>query len=127
MRANREYNLYKAIATYLKYQYPRVLYHFDQAGTNLSKAQSGQLKAIQCGRGYPDLVILENNIHYKGLFLEIKPEGTRLYKTDKSYASEHIKEQFNYICELRKRGYQADFVIGFDEAKIIIDAYLKNG
>jgi hypothetical protein len=125
MRTNREYNLYKAIATYLRYQYPNVLYHFDITGCNLSIAQAGMNKAIQHGRGFPDLVILQNNIYYHGLFLEIKPEGTKLYKKSGEFTSEHIAEQYSCIVDLRARGYAADFVVGFDDAKTIIDSYLK--
>lgn len=33
-------------------------------------------------------------------------------------------EQANCLHDLRQRGYCAEFAIGFDEAKIIIDEYL---
>lgn len=56
---NEEYQIYKQIATYMRYQYPKVAYRFDQAGLNLSKAQAGMNKAIQDSRGWPDLFIAE--------------------------------------------------------------------
>ena len=99
-RDNPEYRLYKSIALYLRLQYPNVMYHFDPTGLNLSKAQSGMLKAIQGSRGFPDLFIIEPRGIHHGLFLELKPEGTRLKKKDGSASSEHIKEQTAYIIEM---------------------------
>lgn len=84
MRNNQEYTLYKQLATYLRYQYRNILYHFDPTGLNLSKAQSGMLKAIQNHRGYPDLVIYEPRNGYHGLFIELKRDGERIHKRDGS-------------------------------------------
>jgi hypothetical protein len=124
-RANPEYLLYKQVSTYLKYQYPKVLYRFDMAGLNLSIAQAGMNKAIQCGKGYPDLVILEKRGTHGALFIEIKPEGTKLFKFSGELATPHIQEQSDYLLELEKRGYAIAFGIGFDQCKKIIDNYLK--
>ena len=125
MRNNPEYQLYKQIATYLRYQCPRILYHFDPTGLNLSKTQSGMLKAIQCNRGFPDLALYVPFHGYYGLFLELKPEGTRLYKKDGTAATDHILEQIKCMIKLRERGYKAEFACGFEEAVKIINNYLK--
>ena len=121
-----EYNLYRQIAYYMKLQYPHVLYRFDMAGMNLSKAQAGQNKAIQCGKGYPDLTVLEKRNGFGALFIEIKPEGTKLYKRNGEPATPHIAEQLNYLLELRKRGYCIAFGVGFQNIQNIIDKYLKS-
>ena len=123
-RANPEYLLYKQVSTYLKYQYPKVLYRFDMAGLNLSIAQAGMNKAIQCGKGYPDLVILEKRGNYGALFIELKPEGTKLYKTSGDPINDHIGEQIEYLLELERRGYAVAFGVGFESTKHIIDSYL---
>jgi hypothetical protein len=132
MRNNKEYQLYKQLAIYLKYQYPGVLYHYDPTGLNLSKAQSGMLKGIQAFKGYPDLQILEKRGNYGSLFIELKPDGTELFKKrlmDKNgypmWASEHIREQHEMLTNLTEKGFKAEFAIGFDEAKELIDNYLK--
>jgi hypothetical protein len=90
MRNNREYQICKNIAIYMRQQYPDVIFHFDLAGLNLSKAQAGMMKAIQGGRGWPDLFIAEIRTifreedelpfgtQYHGLFIEVKKEGTIL-------------------------------------------------
>lgn len=59
-----------------------------------------------------------------GLFLELKREGTRIYKKNGGFASDHIREQYMVLEELRERGYEAKFAIGFNEAVNIIDHYL---
>ena len=84
MRNNREYQICKDIAIYMRLQYPNIIFHFDLAGLNLSRAQAGMMKAIQGGRGYPDLFIAEPRLifrddddlpfgtNYYGLFIEVK-------------------------------------------------------
>ena len=124
-RDNPEYRLYKSIALYMRLQHPTVLYHFDPTGLNLSKAQSGMLKAIQGQRGYPDLFIIEPRGGRHGFFLELKPEGTRLAKRDTTPSTPHIKEQSDYLYDLIQLGYEADFAVGFDDAREKIDEYLN--
>lgn len=124
-RENKEYQLCKAIALYMKLQYPDVIYRFDMAGLNLSIAQAGMNKAIQCGKGWPDLFIAEPRHPYKGLFLELKAEGVKLQNKDGSYATPHLKEQYDMLYKLRLKGYWSDFAVGFDQAKNKIDEYLK--
>jgi hypothetical protein len=122
-----EYILCRKIAYYIRAQYPNILFHFDYAGNNLSKAQSGMMKAIQGRRGWPDLFIAEpgNRFKYHGLFIEIKAEGTRVFKKNGQIADEHLKEQYDMLLELESRGYMAEFAVGFDQAKQLIDKYLK--
>jgi len=126
MKRNKEYILSKQISDYLSYQYPKLIFHFDMAGVNLSKAQSGMIKYLQKHRGYPDLFIVQPTKKSAGLFIELKEEGQKLYKKDgRTPVSEHVGEQMKMLTLLRDRGYQATFAIGFDEAKRIIDNYLN--
>jgi hypothetical protein len=124
MRYNPEYILCRQIAYYLRAQYPNVLFHFDYAGMNLSKAQAGMMKMIQGKRGFPDLFIAEPRDVFHGLFIEIKPEGTRLYKKDSSPATPHLAEQEDRLFTLENKGYAARFGCGFDEIKNLVDDYL---
>ena len=137
MRNNREYQICKDIAIYLRLQYPDVMFHFDLAGLNLSRAQAGMMKAIQGGRGWPDLFIpevrtifkeedeLPFGTTYNGLFIEVKKEGTVLWKAKGGPASDHIKEQIDSLNYLTDKGYFAEFGIGFDDCKKLIDEYLS--
>lgn len=68
-------------------------------------------------------VYLNSRIWF-GLFIELKREGTRLTKKNGEWASQHIKEQAGVLQKLRHRGYVAEFAVGFDDAKKMIDDYL---
>ena len=136
----REHDIYKMIADYLRYQYPTVIYRFDLAADlKLTMGQASKHKRLQRYRGYPDLfiaepkkVVISKGEHtrlvagYHGLFIELKREGTRIFKKDGALvADEHIREQFDMLHDLRAKGYAAEFAIGFDEAKKLIDDYMK--
>lgn len=128
MSEHRETQIYRDIALYLKMQYPKVMYHFDPTGLNLTKTQAGILKSIQGGKGYPDLFIIEpsKDRKYIGLFIEVKKEGTNLYKNKGiDYIDDHVLSQALCLDALERRGYRAVFGIGFDVCKSIIDKYLK--
>lgn len=123
-KQNKEHELCKAITGYLKAQYPKAYFHFDLAGLNLSMAQAGMQKAITCKRGYPDLFITEPRNGYAGMYIEVK--AVNIYKKDgvTLLANDHIWEQRDMLALLRGKGYYAEFGIGFDECKAMIDAYL---
>lgn len=139
-----EHDIYTQIADYMRYQYPDVIYRFDLAADlKLSIGQARKHKRLQHYRGYPDMFIAEPKIEsiydrafnvvldrkeYSGLYLEIKKPGTRIFtKKGLLVADAHIREQFDMLEALRQRGYKAEFAIGFDEAKRIIDEYLNDG
>ena len=133
MRNNREYEVCKAIAQYMRLQYPKVLFHWDLAGLNLSRAQAGMMKSIQGGRGWPDFFIPKvkryssehiSIIDYNGCFIEVKAETP--FKKDGTIKSDkHLQEQDETLKYLRSEGYLAVFGIGFDHCKKIIDEYLN--
>ena len=37
----------------------------------------------------------------------------------------HLQEQENILHRLKQKGYFAEFVVGFDQAKAIIDYYMS--
>lgn len=149
-----ESELQEAVAGYLVRQYPDVMFHSDfGSGVKLTPAQARRQKCQNGYRkGWPDLFIAQHRawleprqnslqlgltldaygraccemIEY-GLFLELKKEGTRLKKKNGDWATEHISEQAEVIEKLRQRGYCAEFAVGFEEAKRIIDEYLGGG
>lgn len=126
------------VADYLRLRYPKVLFHSDfGAGVKLTMGQAIRQKRQNGGRrAWPDLFIAEPSyaldsagriigFEYFGLFIELKREGTRIYRKDGSFvANAHILEQEHLMHDLRKRGYKAEFAVGFDEAKKLIDDYV---
>lgn len=139
----KESDLQIMVADYLRLQYPDVLFHSDfGSGVKLTPSQA-IIQKRQNGsyRAWPDMFVAEPIAvpqspdgvtgvpeceKYKfGLFLELKREGTRLTKKDGSWATEHIAEQADMLDRLNFRGYRAEFAVGFEGAKRIIDDYLK--
>ena len=144
-----ELELQMQVADYLRLQYPDVLFHSDfGSGIKLTMGQAIKQKRLQGGRrSWPDMFIAEpknvkaeckvitdgdviEEAHFLeqkyGLFIELKKEGTRIFKKDGTLVSDaHICEQFDMLEQLRQRGYMAEFACGFDEAEKIIDEYLR--
>lgn len=132
----QEREIYVLIADYLRNRYPDVIYRFDiAADLKLSIGQASKHKRLQKYRGYPDLFIAKpklgvdrdgQHFYQHGLFLELKREGTRILKRDGTpVADEHIREQMKMLQNLYRLGYRAEFAVGFDQAKQIIDEYLS--
>ena len=133
---NSEHNLYEQIARYLQLQYPDVIYRFDiAADLKLTPGQAAKHKRLHPTRGYPDLFIAESSMNiwnsavrewglYFGLYIEIKKDGEKLTKKDGSWRTPHIAEQAEMLEKLRQTGYKAEFGIGFEGCKKIIDEYL---
>lgn len=131
-----ESDLQTQVADYLRLQYPDVMFHSDfGSGIKLTPGQAVKQKRQNGGRrAWPDMFVAEPKIDGDdcgnifecrgGLFLELKKDGTRLKKKNGEWANNHIAEQAEVLEELRSRGYCAEFAIGFDEAKKIIDEYL---
>jgi hypothetical protein len=132
MRSNDEYLLSRAIASYLKWKHPEVVFKFDVTGLNLSMAQAGMNKAIQQRKGWPDLMIFEPRGDFSGLFIELKKDGTKIVAARASdaygypkYSTPHIAEQAECMAELAERGYYTAFACGYDSAINVIEKYLK--
>lgn len=119
-----EKDLQKMVCEYLKFQYPNVIFNSDMAGIRLTWGQAKEAKNLRSHNGFPDISIYESKRGYNGLFLELKAEGQKITKKDGSFVSEHIKEQAYILKQLRNRGYVADFCIGFNDARDLIDWYL---
>lgn len=127
-----EDNLHQNVADYLRLQYPHVIFRTDfAAGIKMTIGQAVRHKRLQgAQRAYPDLFIAHPRYRnrvadYYGLFIELKAAGTRVKKKDGSYYAGHIAEQGTVIDKLSSLGYKAVFACGFDEAKKVIDSYLK--
>lgn len=133
----KEEVLQQQVADYLRLQYPKVIFHSDfGSGTKLTMGQAVRQKRLNGGRrAWPDMFIAEpievdfgqpSWRRYAGLFIELKKAGTRIVKVRKpdEWASDHIAEQADLLRKLRSKGYIAEFAVGFDEAKRIIDDYM---
>jgi len=125
---HREYELQKSLCYYLESQYKDVLFVSDTIGNiKLTMGQAVRNKAIQKqGFKTPDLLILEPNSRYSGLFIEIKNTFDDVFtKREKKLKNDHVKAQYESILRLREKGYFACFGIGLDDCIEIIDNYMN--
>lgn len=126
--AKKEESIQLAVCTYLKLQYPDVIFTCDlSSGMKLTIGQAVKAAKMRSGRGLPDIMILEprgeGEFRYSGLMIELKSEKAG-NKNGTVKQTDHVREQAEVLKALEKRGYMAKFAIGFSEAKSIIDFYL---
>ena len=131
---NHEQSIQRRVCSYLKIQYPRILFRSDYAsGLKLTMAQAVMHKSMQAGRSWPDLFIYAprkvGGKQYAGMALELKREGTTIIckigkNKGKLVADPHIQEQYYLLKELERLGYWADFGIGFEDSISKIDYYM---
>lgn len=63
---------------------------------------------------------------YGGLFLELKPDGRKVFKKNGDVLkNDTLIAQNKTIKKLLQQGYYATFAVGFDQTKEIIDKYVK--
>ena len=122
-----EAQIQQQICEYIRLQYPDVFFTSDMAGVNLNIVVASKMKKLRCSKGVPDLMIFEARHGYYGLFIELKrPEARVFYAKTHEPADEHVTEQIVVLSTLRAKGYCAEMVRGFDNAKLVIDWYLKS-
>lgn len=131
-KGKKEEKVQLAICDYIRNAYPEVIFTCDLAsGLRLPIWLGALHKKMRSSRGLPDLFIaqprwISGSAHHHGLFLEIKKEGVVVrLKNGELPADKHIREQAVILDKLRALGFCAAFVCGFEEAKKIIDGYLK--
>lgn len=125
-RKKEEENLQLAVSRYINLQYPNVLFTSDASGLKLPIGLASKWKLQRCAKWkIPDMIILEPRHRFAGLILELKKSVGELLRKDGAMRKDaHIIEQRRSLQHLCNRGYHAQFVCGFDEAKIVIDWYL---
>ena len=121
-----EEQIHIAICDYIKQKYPKVIFTSENSGLRVFWKQAKTLKRMRSCAGLPDIMIFEPRKQKAGMFLEVKKEGTKIYKRDGDLRKDkHLNEQEEILHRLKQRGYFAEFVVGLDEAKSMIDWYLS--
>ena len=123
---HKEFDIQCQVCRFLNIQYPKVLYISDTvANCKLTIPQATRNKKIQkSGFKCPDLLILEPNKYFKGLFIELKIENP--YKKDGQLKkNEHIEAQDKSMNDLNKKGYYACFSWSLEQTINIINEYMN--
>ena len=110
----KEDKLQHSIVTYLKFQYPGVLFtHVPNEGKR-STFERYKFKYLGARAGVPDLLIFHANNKYNGLAIELKVGYNK--------PTEH---QLKWLLELQNSGWASHCVNDFDKCVAIINEYLK--
>ena len=122
--AKPEQDLQLQICQYLRLQYPKAIFFSEPSGLRVSIGQAVLLKKMRSFGKLPDMFIAFPNGKYHGFFIELKIEGTTIFKRDgEIVADKHIQAQFKTLKTLYELGYAATFGIGFEHTKKKIDGY----
>lgn len=125
MRKEEE-RLQSQLATYIKLQYPDVVFTSESSGLRVPTGLAVQMKRQRSNHKLPDMIILQSNEKYKGLMIELKKNRSVIYKKDGTFRkSEHISGQRETLRLLKLQGYMAVFACGFEDAKNVVDYYLS--
>jgi hypothetical protein len=141
----KEENIQLRCAAYMRREYPDVLFSSDAAGyIKLTKEQGIRMKRLNGSRGRPDMSVDYPSRGYHGLRIELKAEGTVIYKKDGSLRKQkvrkklrnqktgkvyiieydHLQEQADMLIKYNELGYLGRFVIGYDKFVQLIDWYM---
>ena len=115
VRTNRqlEYKLQKDVASWLKYQYPNLLWTASAGGMRTSVGTGKKMKLMGYRKGCPDIMIFQANDKFYGLFIELKIKG-----------NSQSPEQEQWQVQAEKNGYKYALVYSFNEAVETIKNYL---
>ena len=116
--------IHKQVCDYLRMQYPNVIFTSEPSGLRLPIGLAVKLSKLRSGSKLPDLWIIERRANYGGLFIELKAEP--IYNKKGNYKTPHIKAQSEMLDRLLGKGYASCFAVGFVEAKLAIDTYMKS-
>lgn len=97
-----------------KYPELRLLHHIPNGGLR-NKPVAVRLTAEGVRRGVPDICLPVARGDYHGLYVELK----------RIKGSKTSDEQEEWIDLLNKNGYRAEICFGFDEARRVIEGYLR--
>ena len=123
---HKEFDIQCQVCRFLNIKYPKVVYISDTvANCKLTIPQATRNKKIQkSGFKCPDLLILEPNKYFKGLFIELKIENP--YKKDGQLKkNEHIEAQDKSMNDLNEKGYYACFSWSLEQTINIINNYMN--
>jgi len=85
-------------------------------GGKRNKATAGKLKAEGVKAGVPDICMPVARGRFHGLYIELKAPGGK-----------PSDSQGKWIKDLTAQGYYACVCVGWESAKMVIEAYLDNG
>lgn len=119
LRDNPEDRLQIAVVEYIRLRYPKAIIVSTYHNGARQKSFKVRARAKKMGvvRAIPDLLIF-----HAGKFLALELKAKNIWKKDGNLISNnHVVEQYEQIKSFRSNFFNAEFAVGFEEAKNIID------
>lgn len=142
-RRRDEENLQIKMCNWIRREFPNVIFISDfAAGLDLTNTQRVRMGSLRSDSGQPDISIDFPSRGYHGLRIELKKEGTVLYKKDgtlrkqpytRTYRrnganyikrGDHLAEQAALLQKYNDQGYFARFAIGEEHFKKLVNWYM---
>ena len=115
-----------ALSTYLRAQYPALIFTAESSGIRVSIGTAMKMKRQRSTHKHLDLIIDEPRGGFHGMRLELKAADESPYLKDNTLSkNEHVQEQYKMILYYRVKGFYSNFAVGFDDAKKQIDTYMR--
>jgi hypothetical protein len=130
----KEESIQIQVSNYIRTAYPNAIFTAESSGLRLPMGLAMKAKKQRSERALPDLILLEPRGKYHGLCVELKKvspfkrDGTlkrQMQKRPNGERFDHLAEQKAVLERLMEKGYWAQFATGFDEARRLIDAYMR--
>lgn len=127
-RDAKEWSVQLQFCKWIKLQYPNLLFRSDiQSAGKLSGAMQNIKLILDPYKGFPDVQVYLPKGNYIGLFIELKRLDSGTFLKDGTLSkSKHVQDQAAMHNLLRSFGYRVEFAEGFEEAKQVLESYLKN-
>ncbi len=120
-----EDSIQRSVIRYLRLQYPKVVYMAIPNGGYRSKTEAAIMSGLGVVAGAPDLFIAHTDFYLPNSSIPRLVPKTGLFLELKSAKGRISANQQNMIWKLLKAGYECKIAYSFDEAKNLIDNYLK--
>lgn len=114
---HKEDSLQIEVAEYLRSQYPKAMFCHCPNGGNRTAIEGARLKRMGVLNGMPDIMVFEQkhtSSFYRSLAIELKIKPNRL-----------TPAQQDCLKQLEQRSWKIAVCWSFEEAKQVIDDYLK--
>ena len=126
-KAKREQSHQLEFCKWIKNTYPEIRFRSDmQAGQKRSGYMQNLVDILDPFSGWPDVSIWVNRGNYCGLMIEMKRENSGAILKDGSLSKgKHVQNQHQVHEFLRGLGWKVEIAEGCEEAKKVLDSYLK--
>jgi hypothetical protein len=137
----KEESIQIRVSSYIKKNYPQAILIGDfAAGLDLTDGQRIKMMKMRSEDGQPDISFDYPSRGYHGLRIELKKDGTVIYKREGSLRKQgysrrlkngmikkgdHLAEQVATLNKYNKLGYLGRFAIGYESAIRLIDWYME--